>query len=110
MSPSHSTKGNRRSRYYVSQAILLFREKEAGSVQRGRAQPVKATLYLYERKDGVLKLKYRTRIYYTDEQKAEMWNRWQRGETNPTRLATANCGFHISSKRISRTDPSGYAR
>ena len=24
---------------------------------------------------------YRTRIYYTDTQKAEMWDRWQRGET-----------------------------
>jgi IS30 family transposase len=32
-------------------------------------------------KDGVLKMKYRTRIYYTAEQKAEMWDRWQRGET-----------------------------
>ena len=26
-------------------------------------------------------MKYRTRIYYTDTQKAEMWDRWQRGET-----------------------------
>ena len=25
---------------------------------------------------------YRTRIYYTDAQKAEMWERWQRGETH----------------------------
>jgi IS30 family transposase len=24
---------------------------------------------------------YRTRNYYTDAQKAEMWDRWQRGET-----------------------------
>jgi hypothetical protein len=24
---------------------------------------------------------YRKRIYYTDAQKAEMWDRWQRGET-----------------------------
>jgi len=24
---------------------------------------------------------YRTRIYYTDAQKVEMWDRWQRGET-----------------------------
>ena len=24
---------------------------------------------------------YRTRIYYTDAQKAEMWDRWQRGES-----------------------------
>jgi hypothetical protein len=26
-------------------------------------------------------MKYRTRIYYTAEQKAEMWDRWQHGET-----------------------------
>ena len=26
-------------------------------------------------------MKYRTRTYYTAEQKAEMWDRWQRGET-----------------------------
>ena len=26
-------------------------------------------------------MKYRTRIYYTVEQKAEMWDRWQKGET-----------------------------
>jgi IS30 family transposase len=26
-------------------------------------------------------MKYRTRIYYTEEQKALMWDRWQRGET-----------------------------
>ena len=24
---------------------------------------------------------YRTRIYYSPQQKAEMWNRWQRGES-----------------------------
>jgi IS30 family transposase len=26
-------------------------------------------------------MKYRTRIYYTDKQKGEMWDRWQKGET-----------------------------
>lgn len=26
-------------------------------------------------------MKYRTRTYYKAEQKAEMWDRWQRGET-----------------------------
>ena len=26
-------------------------------------------------------MKYRTRIYYTDEQKSLMWDRWQKGET-----------------------------
>ncbi len=26
-------------------------------------------------------MKYRTRIYYTDEQKKMMWDRWQKGES-----------------------------
>ena len=26
-------------------------------------------------------MKYRTRVYYTTEQRAEMWDRWQRGES-----------------------------
>ena len=34
MSPSHATKGGRRWRYYVSQAILQGRKHEAGSVAR----------------------------------------------------------------------------
>jgi len=46
-----------------------------------RVQSVDATLYLSMPKDGVLSIKYRTRIYYTDAQKAEMWDRWQRRET-----------------------------
>jgi len=29
----------------------------------------------------MLKMKYRPRIYYTDEQKALMWDRWQRGDS-----------------------------
>ena len=34
MSPSHVTKGGRRWRYYVSQALLQGRKHEAGSVAR----------------------------------------------------------------------------
>ena len=26
-------------------------------------------------------MKYRTRIYYTEEQKALMWDRWQEGDS-----------------------------
>lgn len=26
-------------------------------------------------------MKYRTRTFYTDKQKSEMWDRWQRGES-----------------------------
>ena len=40
MSPSHATKGSRRYRYYVSQAILQYRERDAGTVARVRAQAV----------------------------------------------------------------------
>ena len=29
----------------------------------------------------VLKMKYRTQIYYTEEQKSVMWERWQKGES-----------------------------
>jgi len=29
----------------------------------------------------MLKMKQRTRIYYTEEQKALMWDRWQKGES-----------------------------
>ncbi len=28
-------------------------------------------------------MKYRTRIYYTEEQKALMWDRWQKGDFRP---------------------------
>ena len=29
----------------------------------------------------MLQMKYRTRIYYTEADKALMWDRWQRGES-----------------------------
>jgi len=29
----------------------------------------------------MLKMRYRQRIYYTDEQKKMMWDRWQKGES-----------------------------
>jgi hypothetical protein len=35
----------------------------------------------YERPDGVLIMKYRRRIYYSAAQRAEIWDRWQRGES-----------------------------
>jgi hypothetical protein len=31
--------------------------------------------------EGVLQMKYRTRTYYTDSQKALMWERWKQGWT-----------------------------
>jgi len=36
---------------------------------------------ILQQKDGVLKMAYRTRINYTPEQKTDMWDRWQRGES-----------------------------
>ncbi|MCK4951522.1 MAG: helix-turn-helix domain-containing protein, partial [Gammaproteobacteria bacterium] len=33
------------------------------------------------KKEGVLEMKYRTRIYYSEEQKSQMWDRWQKGES-----------------------------
>ena len=44
MSPTHSTKGNRRCRYYVTRAVLQFGEADAGSAQRIAAEPVEATI------------------------------------------------------------------
>ena len=40
MSPSHATKGGRRWRYYVSQAVLQGRKQEAGSVARVPAMEI----------------------------------------------------------------------
>lgn len=40
MSPTHTRKGTRKYRYYVSQAVLQYRAQEAGSVERVPAQTV----------------------------------------------------------------------
>ena len=40
MSPSHATKGGRRWRYYVSQAVLQGRKQDAGSVARVEAMEI----------------------------------------------------------------------
>ena len=40
MSPSHATKGGRRYRYYVSQAILQGRQQDAGSLSRVAAMEI----------------------------------------------------------------------
>ena len=42
---------------------------------------------------------YRKRIYYTDAQKAEMWDRWQRGE-NLHSIARLFDRYHTSVRRI----------
>jgi IS30 family transposase len=47
----------------------------------------------------MLKMKYRTRIYYTEEQKALMWDRWQKGESLES-IAQLFDRHHSSVQRI----------
>ena len=35
---------------------------------------------------------YRKRIYYTDTQKAEMWDRWQKGDIHQTQKTPPEWG------------------
>ena len=51
---------------------------------RLRIQLIDATSKLSTIERGMLKMKYRQRIYYTDEQKALMWDRWQKGDSMNT--------------------------
>ena len=51
---------------------------------------------------------YRTRIYYTDAQKAEMWDRWQRGESLHAIAQLFDRGIHRFN--VSWPRPAGYAR
>ena len=54
-----------------------------------------ATLYFLG-KDGVLRMKYRRRIFFTDKQKSEIWDRWQRGES----MSSIGRGFERASSSI----------
>ena len=44
MSPSHANKGSKRHRYYVSQALLDYREQEAGSISRINARDIETAV------------------------------------------------------------------
>ena len=44
MSPTHTRKGSRRYRYYVSQAVLQFRENDVGTVKRISAQKLESAV------------------------------------------------------------------
>lgn len=44
MSPTHATKGKRRYRYYISQAVLKYQESEGGSVLRVPAANVESVV------------------------------------------------------------------
>ena len=44
MSPTHTKKDNRRYRYYVSQAVLQYREADAGSVLRISAKTIEGSV------------------------------------------------------------------
>lgn len=45
MSPSHTRKGNKRYRYYVSQALIQHRDSEAGSIARIAAQEIESAAF-----------------------------------------------------------------
>ncbi len=44
MSPSHANNGNQRHRYYVSRALLDYREQEAGSISRINAREIETAV------------------------------------------------------------------
>lgn len=46
-------------------------------------------------------MNYRTRIYYTEEQKADMWDRWQNGESM-SEIARSFDRYHTSLEKILR--------
>src|SRR5208282_6864838 len=47
-----------------------------------RARPVNATHYVLSNQSrGMLQMKQRPRIYYTESQKALVWERWKKGDT-----------------------------
>ena len=52
-------------------------------------------------------MKYRTRTYYTPEQKAEMWERWKRGES----MSSIGRAFNRESSSVySQLSPTGGIR
>ena len=55
----------------------------------------------------MLKMKYRPRIYYTEMQKTEMWDRWQQGDSLHTIARLFDRG-HSSIQRI-LLESGGYA-
>ena len=57
MSPTHTRKKNKRYSYYVSQALLLYRDREAGSIKRINMQEANQAIQkLLESKEIVHKL------------------------------------------------------
>ncbi len=51
------------------------------SASGGWPQPIDATFYSLAIERGMLKMKQRPRIYYSEAQKALMWERWQKGDS-----------------------------
>jgi hypothetical protein len=43
---------------------------------------------------------YRTRIFFSEKQKAEIWDRWQRGESMSSIGRVFDRGFHVKSSQI----------
>jgi len=50
----------------------------------------------------MLKVKQRPRIYYTEEQKALMWDRWQKGESLGSKTAQSHLVSGLSAAWLSR--------
>ena len=50
-------------------------------------------------------MRHRTRIHYTDEQKSQMWDRWQRGESlhQIARLPRETLGFETPAERFQQS-------
>jgi hypothetical protein len=68
-----------------------------GAVSKGRRN----TLIFW--KDGVFIMKYRTRTFYTDQQKSEMWDRWQRGDSMGSIGRHFNCASSSIFPHLART-------
>ncbi len=50
-----------------------------------------------------MQMKYRTRIYYTEEQKTVMWDRWQKGDSLHTIARLFDRGHGSIARLLSRT-------
>ena len=61
----------------------------------------------------MLKIKYRTRIYYTETDNALMWDRWRRGDSLHTRrrpfMTELGCRVVLSERLFSRNEPTNLA-
>ncbi len=86
MEATYFFSGFQNSLFYVPLNVRYGSEADIRHVKCECLQSVVTSIgrrntLILQQKDGVLKMVYRTRINYTTEQKTEMWDRWQRGES-----------------------------